>query len=160
MRDGRNKPARCFFLLNAKHVTSEGPIALFPTLIRWWEWLRAPEVWRWQERHRVWWDATDGRNGGAERTAWETLPETGRFDYRTGDMDQGAITVVLDLATTFERVSLPVVLASVMHFNLPRKILRVLCGDFEHQRRVQFEGPSSLGQSGAAPSQCVARCSG
>ena len=26
------------------------------------------------------------------------------------------------------------------HFSFPRKILRVLCGYFQHQRRVQFEG--------------------
>ena len=40
----------------------------------------------------------------------------------------------------FERVSLPVVLAWATHFCFPKKILRVLCGYFEHQRRVQFEG--------------------
>ena len=32
------------FLLIPKNVTSERPIALMPTLIRWWEALRAPEV--------------------------------------------------------------------------------------------------------------------
>ena len=32
-------------------------------------------------RPRVGWDATDGRNGGAERTAWETLLEVERFDH-------------------------------------------------------------------------------
>ena len=26
------------------------------------------------------------------------------------------------------------------HFNVPGKIVRVLCGYFEHERRVQFEG--------------------
>ena len=50
-------------------------------------------------------DATDGRNGEAERTVWGTLVE-----------------MVLDLAKAFERV------------------LRVLCGYFEHQRSAQFEG--------------------
>ena len=48
--------------------------------------------------------------------------------------------LVLDLAKAFERVSLPVVWAWATHFCFPRKILRVLCGYFEHQRRVQFEG--------------------
>ena len=48
--------------------------------------------------------------------------------------------MVLDLAEAFERVRLPVVWAWVTHFSFPRKILRVLCGYFEHQRRVQFEG--------------------
>ena len=32
-------------------------------------------------RPRVGWDATDGRNGGAERTAWETPLEIERFDH-------------------------------------------------------------------------------
>ena len=39
-----------------------------------------------------------------------------------------------------ERVSLPVVWAWATHFIFPMKILRVLCGYSEHQRRVQFEG--------------------
>ena len=52
----------------------------------------------------------------------------------------GAVASVLDLAKAFERVSLPVVFAWATHFSFPRKILRVLGGYFEHQRRVQFEG--------------------
>ena len=48
--------------------------------------------------------------------------------------DQGAITLVLDLARSFERVGLPVVWASGW------ASLHVLCGYFEHPRRVQFEG--------------------
>ena len=48
--------------------------------------------------------------------------------------------LVLNLAKAFERVSLPVVWAWATHFSFPRKFLRVLCGYFEHQRRVQFEG--------------------
>ena len=32
------------FVLISKNVTSERPIALMPTLIRWWKALRAPEV--------------------------------------------------------------------------------------------------------------------
>ena len=39
---------------------------------------------------KVVWVATDGRNGGAERTAWKTLLDMERFDCRAGDMDQGA----------------------------------------------------------------------
>ena len=49
------------------------------------------------------------------------------------------LALVLDLAKALERVSLPVVWARATHFSFPRKILRVLCGYFEH-RRVQFEG--------------------
>ena len=51
------------FFLIPKNVTSERPIALMPTLIHWWEALRAPEVAKWQQKYRVDWDATDGRNG-------------------------------------------------------------------------------------------------
>ena len=47
------------------------------------------------------------------------------------------MALVLDLAKAFERVSLLVVWAWA---TFPRKILRVLCGYFQHQRRVQFEG--------------------
>ena len=53
------------FFLSPKNVTTERPIALMPAMVRWWEALRAPE--------RFEWDTTDGRNGGVERTVWETL---------------------------------------------------------------------------------------
>ena len=43
-------------------------------------------------------------------------------------------------AKAFERVNLLVVWAWATHFSFLKKILRVLCGYFEHQRRVQFEG--------------------
>ena len=72
------------------NVTRECPIALLLTLIRWWEWLRALEVSRWQERHRVKWDASDKGNGGAERSVWDTLFELERFDHRTGETKAGS----------------------------------------------------------------------
>ena len=59
---------------------------------------------------------------------------------KTKEEDQGAVALVLDLAKAFERVSLREVWAWATHFSFPRKILRVLCGYFEHQRRVQLEG--------------------
>ena len=40
-------------------------------------------------------------------------------------MDQGAITLVLDLAEAFKRASLGVVWAWASHFQFPKKILRV-----------------------------------
>ena len=70
----------------------------------------------------------------------EVLMEMERFNGKTKAEDQGAVALVPDLAKAFERVSLPVVWAWATHFSFPRKILRVLCGYFEHQRRVQFEG--------------------
>ena len=93
-----------------------------------------------QQKNRVDWDATDGRNGGAHRTVWEILLEMERFKYQAGGKDMGAIAPVWDLAKAFELVSLPVVWAWATHFSFPMKILRVLCGYVEHQRRVQFEG--------------------
>ena len=137
--EGGTECTTMFFLI-PKNVTSEGPIALMPTLIRWWEALRAPEVAKWQQKYRVEWDATDGRSGGAQRTVWVVLMEMERFNVRSKAEDQGAVALVLDLAKAFERVSLPVVWAWTTNFCFPRKILRVLCGYFEHQRRVQFEG--------------------
>ena len=59
------------FFLIPTIVTSERPIALMPTLIRWWE----ASVAKWQQKYRVDWDATDGRNGGAQQTVWEILME-------------------------------------------------------------------------------------
>ena len=92
-----------------KNVTSERPIALMPTLMRWWEATRA--------KCRVDWDATHGQNGAAQRTIWENLMEMERFKYRAGEEDVGAVAVVLDLAKAFERVSLLVVWAWATHFS-------------------------------------------
>ena len=111
-----------------------------PAMIRWWEALRMPEVVKWQYKYGIAPDATDGRNGGALRTVWEILLEMERFKCHAGQKDQGAVAQVLDLAKALERVSLPVAWAWATHFDFPRKILRVLCGYFEHQRQVQFEG--------------------
>ena len=93
-----------------------------------------------QQKYRVEWDATDGRNGGAQRTVWEVLMEMERFNGRTRAEDQGTVALVLDLAKASDRVSLLVVWAWATYFSFPREILRVLCGYFEHQRRAQFEG--------------------
>ena len=60
-------------LLDTENVALERPIALMPTLIRWWEALRAPEVAKWQQKYRVDWDAMYGRNGGAQQTVCEII---------------------------------------------------------------------------------------
>ena len=83
--------------------------------------MRAPEVTR-QHRQRVGWDATEGRNGGAERTVWETLLDMERFEYRASEKDPGAITLVLDMAEALERVSRPVAWAWAAQLNFPRKV--------------------------------------
>ena len=56
------------------------------------------------------------------------------------EREQGAMAMVVDLATAFELVSRTVVWPWATHFKFPRQILRVLCGHSEHRRRVQFEG--------------------
>ena len=110
------------------------------------------------------WDATAGRNGGAERIVWETWLEMERFDNRAGEQDQGAITLVLDISLkAIERVGVPVVWAWATHFKFAPK--EVQCLYFDRQRRMQFEGcvaepfqtmtPSSLGSDGVALSHCV-----
>ena len=95
---------------------------------------------KWQQRYRIDWDATDGRNGGAQRIVWENWVEVERVKYCAGEEDLGAVALGFDLAKAFERVSFLVVWVWSTHFSLPKKILRVLRGYFEHQRRVQFEG--------------------
>ena len=74
--------------------------------------------------------------------------EMERFNGRVKAEDRGAVALVLDLAKAFERASLLVVWAWATHFSFPRKILRVLCGYFEHQR-----GASAVRRmrGGAAP---------
>ena len=82
------------FFLIPKNVTSERPIALMPTSIRWWEALRAPEVAKWLLKYRVDWDAKDGRNGGAQQTVWEILMEMERLDGRAKEENHGAVAWV------------------------------------------------------------------
>ena len=53
---------------------------------------------KWQQKCRVDWDATDGRNGGAQQTVWEFLMEMERFNGIAKEEDQGAVALVLDLA--------------------------------------------------------------
>ena len=55
----------------------------------------------WQQKYRVDWDATDGRNGGAQRTVWEVLMDMETYEKRAGKQDQGAVALILDLAKAF-----------------------------------------------------------
>ena len=100
------------FFLIPQNVTSERPTALMPTLIRWWEAQRVPELAKWQQKYRVDGDATDGRNGGPQHT------------YSVGSIHKnGEMALVLDLAKAFERVSLLVVWAWATHFSFPKEDL-------------------------------------
>ena len=127
------------FFLIPKNVTSESPMTLMETLIRWWEALRAPEVAKWQQKYRLEWDATNGRNRGAQRTVWEVFMEMDRNRERAEKIKEQ-----LSWCWTWQRLSNEFVSLwcglGATHFSFPKKILRVLCGYFEHQWRVQFEG--------------------
>ena len=113
----------------------EADCAFVPTFIRWWEALRAPEVAKWQQKYRVEWDATDGRNGGAQRTVWEVLMEMERFNGNAKKEDQGSVAMVLDLAKAFGRVSVLVVWAWATR----RMCGRAAADHHGHPARVQVE---------------------
>ena len=94
------------FLLIPKSTTSERPIALLPTLIRWWESLTAPAVVECKGRHNVTWDGCSKYCGIAETVGWETLLEMETLDLQESQNSIGATTLVVDLAKAFEKVQL------------------------------------------------------
>ena len=53
-------------------------------------------------------------------------------------MDKGAVTLLVGLAKAREKVQLKVVSQWETLFGLPQRILGILCGYFEHHRRVLF----------------------
>ena len=95
---------------------------------------------KWQQKCRVDRDATDGRKWRSPANGVGNSDGDGKIERKAKEEYQDALALVLYLAKAFERVSLPVVWARATHLSFPRKILRVLCGYFEHQRRLQFEG--------------------
>ena len=83
-----------------KNVTSERPTSLIPTLIRWWEALRALEV----AKNIVWIGTLlTGEMEEPSKTVWEILLEMERLNGKAKDEGQGALALVLDLAKAFER---------------------------------------------------------
>ena len=64
---------------------------------------------------------------------WELLLEMNSFDCKVNEMNQGAMTLVLIWLKPFEWLGR-------RHSFSPGKILRVLCGSFEHHSREQLEG--------------------
>ena len=113
------------FFLIPKNVSSERPIALLLTIIRWWEVSRV----KWQHKYRIDSDASDGRNGGAQRIVWEILLEIEKLKTSGRRERSGSSGFGLGLGKGFRTSQSPCGLG-----------LRVLCGYFEHQRCVQFAG--------------------
>ena len=72
------------FFLISKNITSERPIcahARDDSLVRSFQ---EPEAATWQYKYRIEWDATDVRNGGAQRTVLEMLLEVEKLRYHAG----------------------------------------------------------------------------
>ena len=64
-----------------------------------------------------------------KKKAREALLEMEKFDSNVEEIDQGAVTLVVDFAKAFEKVQLQVVWAWSMHFSATAKgDLRRLCG--------------------------------
>ena len=128
------------FFLISKNVNSERLIALMPTLVRWWEWIRANLV--------AGVEVKEEKGGGTPlkvpmvgRKGWreETLLEIEMYGIKANELDGGAATLVVDfLQLLFGRGRLESC-PDIMPFSVSSaNVLRILCGYFEHQRRVQF----------------------
>ena len=111
-----------------------------PTMIRWWEALRAPQVAKWQYKYRIEWGMplvgeVEELSGRCGKVCWpwkdtNTRQKRSRSDrFGLGSGESLSSGTVSQLYGHGRRIS-----------TFPRMILRVLCGNFEHQRRVQFEG--------------------
>ena len=68
-----------------------------------------------------------------KRTAWEALLEMEQYSHNVVDMDQGAVTLAVEMVKVFEKERLKVVWTWAMHFGFPQRF-RVLRGYF--QRRM------------------------
>ena len=122
MENGRNKLHDDVLL-----VTSERPIALMPTLIRWRDAMTASEVAKWQQRYRIEWHAFDCRNGGAQRTVRENLMVMERFKIPSKGRRFGSNGLGAGPGEGLRAGQYPVVWAWATHSSFPRKILRVPC---------------------------------
>ena len=95
VENGRNKLVRrCFFLI-PKNVTSERPLALMPTLIRWWEALRAPDVAKWLQKYRVHLGCYRRANWrSSAQSVWEVFMEMKRFNGRAKSRRKRTVALV------------------------------------------------------------------
>ena len=99
------------FFLIPKSVTSERPIALLPTLVSWWEWLRHPSAVEWKSRFSITWDACSKYVGGAYRAGWESLFGMESMDLNCWQQSKRAATLVVDRAKDFKKSAIKCCLA-------------------------------------------------
>ena len=85
---------------------------------------------KWHQKYRVDWDATDGRNGGAQRTVWEILMEMEKVEWenkgrrpRSGGLGTGP-------SEGLRACQFPCGLGLGNTLQLPKEDFRVLCGLF------------------------------
>ena len=132
---GRGQHTFSFLIHTPKNVTSERPIALVPSLVRRWKWL----IQELKQRTRK-------KNGTLQKDAMaEHIERRGKLCWRrernfnVEDMDQGAVTLVLDFSKALRKVHIKVMWASAMHLGFPQRILRVRCGYFQHQEGCSWK---------------------
>ena len=119
-RCGRSPPQACntMLFLIPKNVTSEQPIALLPTLVRWWEGLRAPDVMRWRGTHLT--GEIKERSALCGRLCSICKDSRTVQAKKTKDRKR--------LAEALERFGLPVAWAWATHFNFTRKSCECCAG--------------------------------
>ena len=130
------------FFLIFKNVTRERPVAFMPTvdpLVASLESTGSGKVA--VEVVELDWDATDGRNGGAQQTVWESIDGNGKIKM---EEQKQRIEVLWPWCWTLRRHSSE---SAFLWSGLGRRFSAShgrSCGccpvTFEHQRRVQLEG--------------------
>ena len=115
------------FFIIPRTTASDRPMALLPTLIRWWEWLRATG------------NASSKYVGGAEGAGWEALLAMETMDLEEGRNSIRATWIMVDLAKVFQKVQLNFVWKWAMCCVFPQTVLRALYGYFAHERLLSFE---------------------
>ena len=52
----------------------------------------------WKSRRKNMWDGLEANIGEAERTAWEPLLEMEKYEIKANELDEVAVTIVVDFA--------------------------------------------------------------
>ena len=52
----------------------------------------------WKSRRKNMWDGLEANIGVAERTAWEPLLEMEKYEIKANELDEVAVTIVVDFA--------------------------------------------------------------
>ena len=92
------------FFFPYKNGTSDRPIALLPTLLRWCERLRAPVVAEWKSRRAVTrYGMLYSRRESGHCCGRRALLDMESFDFEEGQKEEATVSSIVDLAKTFEK---------------------------------------------------------